>query len=46
METLSRLEHDDGNSIIEDTLAEDDSVELRIDLVRVEDSKNGDRIRC
>lgn len=41
---LGRLEDDNGNGVVEDGLAEDDGVELGVNLVRVEDGEDGDGI--
>ena len=38
---LYLLVHNDTDSIVEQALAEDDCVELGVDLVLVEDGKNG-----
>lgn len=42
---LRRLKQDNGDGVVEDTLAEDDGVEFGIDLVRVEDGEDRDGIR-
>lgn len=42
---MGRLEQDNGNGIVEDTLAKDDGVEFGIDFVGVEDGEDGDGIR-
>lgn len=39
------LKHDNGDSIIEYTLSKDDTVELRVYFVGIEDGENGDGIR-
>ena len=44
-ECAERVEHDDGDGIIEDRFAKDDRVELRINFVGVEDGENRDGIR-
>lgn len=36
------LVHDDTDSIVQQTLAKDDGVQFWIDLILVEDRKNGD----
>jgi hypothetical protein len=41
---LCSFEKHDSNGIVEDGLAEDDCVKLRIDLVGVENSEDGDGI--
>lgn len=38
------LEHDDRNSIVEDALAEDNSVQLRVDFVGFENGEDGDGV--
>ena len=38
------LVQDDTDCVIEDTLAENDRVEMRVDLVLVKDGKNSDRV--
>lgn len=38
------LEHDDSDRIVQDALSKDDRVELRIDVQRVEDGEDGDRV--
>lgn len=40
----SLLEHDDSDGVVQDRLAENDRVELGIDVQRVEDGQNGDWI--
>lgn len=40
------LVHNDTNSIVEQTLAKNDGVEFRVDLVLVEYGQDGDRVRC
>lgn len=42
--SIYSLIHDDRDGIVEDTFAEDDAVQLRIDFVCVEDGQNGYRI--
>jgi hypothetical protein len=42
--SIYSLVHDDRDGIVEDTFAEDDAVQLRIDFVCVEDGQNGYRI--
>ena len=42
---LRRLKDDNRDGIVEDRLAKDDGVQLRVDLVRVEDGEDGDGIR-
>jgi hypothetical protein len=44
-ECVYLLVHDDGDRIVQDTLAEDDGVQLGIDFIRVEDGENRDGIR-
>lgn len=41
---MRRLEDDNGNGVIENGLAKDDGVELGVDLVRVENGENRDRV--
>lgn len=41
---LCGLKKNDGDGVIEDGLAEDDGVELRVDLVGGEDGENGDGV--
>lgn len=41
---LRGLEKDDGNGVVEDRLAEDKGVQLRLDFVRVKDGENRNRI--
>jgi hypothetical protein len=43
---LCRLEENDRNCVVQDTLAEDDGVELRVDFVGVENGEDGDRVCC
>lgn len=40
------LIHDDTNSVIDQTFAKDDSIELWVDLVLLKDGQNCYRIRC
>lgn len=42
---LGRLEQHNGDGVVQDRLAEDDGVQLRLHLVRVEDGKDGDGVR-
>lgn len=42
--SLSGLEQDNGNSIVQDRLAEDDGVKLGLDFVGVEDAQDGNGI--
>ena len=42
---LRRLKDDDGNGVVENGLAKDDGVQLRVDLVCVEDGEDSDGIR-
>lgn len=42
---LRGLEQHDGDRIVQDTLAEDDGVQLWVDFVGIEDCQDGDRIR-
>lgn len=39
------LIHDDTDSIVQQALAEDDSIQLGVDLILIEYGKNGDWIR-
>jgi hypothetical protein len=41
---LSSLEQDNSDGVVEDGLSKDDSVELRVNLISVEDGKDGDGI--
>lgn len=43
--TLYSLVHDDGNGIVQNTLAKDDRVELGVDLGRIEDGEDSHGIR-
>lgn len=42
---LCSLKQDDGDSIIQNALSEDDGVQFRVDLVGVEDCEDRDRVR-
>lgn len=43
---LDSLEHDDSDGIVEDALAKDDRVQLRVDVEGVEDGEDGDGVGC